>query len=52
MTSWLFDGFAVVGLAVCELLGSIGILIVNGILPSNIDCASPVKGKNQSEGKK
>ena len=38
-----FDDFAVVGLAVCGLLGSIGILRVSGMRPSNINCASPVK---------
>ena len=46
-----FDDFANVGLAVCGLLGSIGILRVNGMRPSNINCASPVKRRYQSEGK-
>lgn len=31
------------------LLGSIGIVAVNGARPSNINCASPVKRKYQSE---
>jgi hypothetical protein len=46
-----FDDFAVDGLVVCGLFGSIGILLVNGMRPSNINCASPVKRRYQSEGK-
>ena len=50
LTLGVSDGLELVLSFRYGLLGSIGIVAVIGTRPSNINCASPVKRKYQSEG--